>query len=83
MTAPFPTTSSDWRDDAACRDADIDLFFAHDDARIHEALTVCSRCPVRQECLEHALATGERYGVWGGTTEQERRQMARRRRRVA
>ncbi|MFO7701064.1 MAG: WhiB family transcriptional regulator, partial [Acidimicrobiia bacterium] len=41
------------------------------------ALAVCAACPVRVECLGHALATNERFGVWGGTTEKERRSLAR------
>lgn len=83
MTSTFPSPIADWRDDAACRDADVELFFAHDDASIEAALSFCRTCPVRQECLEYALQAGERYGVWGGTTELERRQLARQRRRVA
>ena len=72
-----------WRDDAACRDADPGLFFSFDEAHVQRALTICGGCVVRDACLEHALATGERYGVWGGTSEHERRPLLRARRRVA
>jgi WhiB family transcriptional regulator, redox-sensing transcriptional regulator len=72
-----------WQDEAACRDADPELFFATDDASRHEALTLCGACPVRTECLEHALAHREAYGIWGGTDEQERKRLIRRRRRAA
>jgi WhiB family redox-sensing transcriptional regulator len=68
-----------WQDDAACRDVDPDLFFSVDSerglrrrAREVLAKSLCATCPVSRQCREHALATGEVYGVWGGTTEQER-----------
>ena len=83
MTLPVQTVHPDWRDDAACRDEDPELFFAHDDATAQRALAICAGCPVRDACLEHALANGERHGVWGGTTEHERRVLLRHRRRAA
>jgi WhiB family redox-sensing transcriptional regulator len=68
----------DWRTSAACRTADPELFFpvssvgpARDD--IAEAKAVCGSCHVRRQCLQFALATHQMYGVWGGTTEEERR----------
>lgn len=42
-------------------------------AREHRAKTVCASCPVRVQCLQHAVACDERYGVWGGLTHDERR----------
>lgn len=73
-----------WRRDAACRDSAPDLFFpigatglALD--QIDAAKAVCVRCPVREECLEFALETNQEAGVWGGTSEDERRQIRRRR----
>jgi WhiB family transcriptional regulator, redox-sensing transcriptional regulator len=75
--------SADWREAAACRDADVDLFFALDEASQQAAVAICDTCPVRVECLEHALATGEQYGVWGGVREQERKRISRSRRRRA
>lgn len=44
------------------------------------ALTICARCPVQLDCLRHALEHDERYGVWGGTTEDQRAQMRKLRR---
>ncbi|MFE1320405.1 WhiB family transcriptional regulator [Kitasatospora phosalacinea] len=78
----------DWQLEGACRAADSQLFFhpagergqAHED-RDRAAKAVCARCPVRERCLMHALAARERYGVWGGCTEEERSGMLRRRRR--
>ena len=45
-------------------------------AREQRAKAVCASCTVRQECLDHALATNERFGVWGGTTEKQRRKLS-------
>lgn len=82
LSAVLPEPSS-WQADAACRDADAETFFSLDEARQQEALEMCAACPVRQECLEHALAQGEQYGIWGGTREGERRRIMRERRRAA
>jgi WhiB family redox-sensing transcriptional regulator len=69
--------SMDWREYAACRDADPELFFplGTSDAtllQIDAAKRICQACPVREPCLRWALDSGD-SGVWGGTTEQERR----------
>jgi WhiB family redox-sensing transcriptional regulator len=63
-----------WTAHASCRLADPELFFA-EDADTEYALRICSGCPVREECLDWALVTEAAYGVWGGTTEEERRQL--------
>ncbi|GGJ29609.1 WhiB family transcriptional regulator [Streptomyces brasiliensis] len=72
----------DWRDLAACRDEDPDLFFPISDtgrslAQTRRAKSVCHRCPVREPCLRWALRTGQAAGIWGGTTEAERRVFSR------
>ncbi|ASR34584.1 transcription factor WhiB [Prauserella marina] len=72
----------DWRHEAACRDEDPELFFPVSamgpGARQSErAKAVCARCPVRSECLEYAIDTGLDYGIFGGTTEVERRDLVR------
>lgn len=73
-----------WRQHAACRGIDPDVFYPDDDDAVAEgAKEVCGACPVRQACLEHALTHRERDGVWGGATERERRRMLRHRRRSA
>jgi len=69
---------TDWRDQAACRDVDPDLFFPVSTSgasvrQIEEAKQVCRTCPVCGPCLQWALERGENAGVWGGTTEDERR----------
>lgn len=68
----------DWRLRGACLTADPDLFFPLTSAgpsvpQIAQAKRVCGRCPVRSECLEFALATRQVHGIWGGTSEDERR----------
>jgi WhiB family transcriptional regulator, redox-sensing transcriptional regulator len=74
-----------WRKRAACRGIDVEIFFpeSDDDAEAEAAKAVCDACPVRQACLEHALAHREREGIWGGTTERERRRILRQRRKSA
>jgi WhiB family transcriptional regulator, redox-sensing transcriptional regulator len=77
-----------WREDAACRSCSPDLFFpaGTTGAAEHEivaAKAVCARCPVQSQCLRFALRTGQAYGIWGGTTEEERITMKRLSRRPA
>ena len=69
----------DWRDDAACRDMDIAIFFPDSEDKSEAAKGVCAACLVRESCLEFALATRQDDGVWGGFTETERRRLRRRR----
>jgi WhiB family transcriptional regulator, redox-sensing transcriptional regulator len=69
---------TDWRDHAACRGADPELFFPIGTSgpallQVDEAKQVCRACPVHRPCLRWALERGEDAGVWGGTTEDERR----------
>lgn len=81
LTWDLNTCSWSWQRDAACRNLESSLFFAPDGeraaARRHReaaAKAVCGRCPVRMPCALYALATRQRYGVWGGLAEDERRQ---------
>jgi WhiB family redox-sensing transcriptional regulator len=64
-----------WMDRAQCRDEDRALFFPSVGSSSTKARVVCSTCPVRQECLDFALADNELTGVWGGTTTQERKKL--------
>lgn len=64
-----------WMDQAACRHIDADLFFPARGESLEAAIAVCTECPVRAHCLAYALTNGERYGVWGGTSEKQRRQI--------
>ena len=81
----FPMSATTWRKQAACRGLDVEAFYpmSEDEADAAEAKAICTECPVRQACLEHALAHREREGVWGGTTERERRRIVRQRRKSA
>ena len=75
------TTS--WSSSAACRGLDPLIFFPPTDEEAGPAKAVCESCGVQDACLEHALGSREREGVWGGCTERERRRIIRRRRRAA
>jgi WhiB family redox-sensing transcriptional regulator len=80
MTALSTAT---WRKRADCRGIDPEIFFPATDEDAEEAKAICAMCPVRQACLEYALANREREGVWGGATERERRRIIRQRRKSA
>ena len=62
-----------WRELAACRGADLDLFFPERGESAEPARRVCAACPVRQPCLDYAISNRIIYGIWGGLTERERR----------
>lgn len=69
-----------WRGRSACRESDPDVFFPIGTTglaleRIETARRICTACQVRAECLEFALATNQEAGIWGGTTEDERRKL--------
>jgi len=64
--------------EGACAGVDPELFFPERGASTREAKTVCSTCPVRAECLGWALTNHEKFGIWGGTSERERRRIKRR-----
>lgn len=72
-----------WRQRAACRGVDPDVFYPVSDEEAEEAKAICRACPVREACLEYALVSRERDGVWGGATERERRRILRQRRKSA
>jgi len=62
-----------WRELAACRGADLDVFFPERGESAGPARQVCAACPVRQPCLDYAITNRITHGVWGGLTERERR----------
>ena len=64
-----------WRLDALCAETDPEAFFPEKGGSTREAKRVCSGCAVRSECLEYALANDERFGIWGGLSERERRRV--------
>ncbi len=68
-----------WQLAANCLGVDPDLFFPERGASTKEAKAVCQACEVRGDCLEYALANGEKFGIWGGLSERERRRIRRQR----
>src|ERR1700730_5834985 len=68
-----------WQERANCLGVDPDLFFPERGASTREAKGVCRGCEVREECLEYALDHGEKFGIWGGLSERERRRVRRQR----
>ncbi|MDQ2725527.1 MAG: WhiB family transcriptional regulator [Acidimicrobiales bacterium] len=68
-----------WQRRANCMGVDPDLFFPERGASTREAKEVCRGCVVQEDCLEYALANGEKFGIWGGLSERERRRIRRRR----
>lgn len=71
--------SKRWQEQANCLGVDPDLFFPERGASTREAKAVCAGCEVRVDCLEYALANGEKFGIWGGLSERERRRLRRQR----
>ena len=74
---------TDWRDTAACRDSEPNLFFPIGSTgpavdQIEAAKAICAECLVRDECLAYALETNQEAGVWGGYAEDERRRLRKR-----
>ncbi len=79
----------DWQDSAACREHSNLLFFGEEgeselekQAREANAKAVCAHCPVSDPCLEFAMETNQKYGIWGGLTDKERASLKRRRARA-
>ena len=64
-----------WAVYSACREAEPEIFFATTRADERAAIAVCNTCAVADHCLEFAIETRERFGVWGATNERERRRM--------
>ena len=66
-----------WQDRALCAQTDPEAFFPEKGGSTREAKRVCTSCDVRADCLEYALAHDERFGIWGGLSERERRKLKR------
>ncbi|GAA4521616.1 WhiB family transcriptional regulator [Brachybacterium sp. AOP42-C2-15] len=67
-----------WQERALCAQTDPEAFFPEKGGSTREAKKVCVSCEVRAECLEYALENDERFGIWGGLSERERRKLKRR-----
>jgi WhiB family transcriptional regulator, redox-sensing transcriptional regulator len=74
-----PATEEDdqWQENALCAQTDPEAFFPEKGGSTREAKRICLGCEVKDKCLEYALANDERFGIWGGLSERERRRLKR------
>jgi WhiB family redox-sensing transcriptional regulator len=82
LVTPAPVGDQEWIALGNCRDVDTALFFPPRGGNFEAPKAVCAGCVVRAECLTHALDHPEHHGIWGGTSERERRALRRARRRA-
>ncbi|WP_080796220.1 WhiB family transcriptional regulator [Corynebacterium pacaense] len=73
----FGAVDQEWQEQALCAQTDPEAFFPEKGGSTREAKRICQACPVRDECLEFALEHDERFGIWGGLSERERRRLKR------
>lgn len=73
----FESIEEQWQERALCAQTDPEAFFPEKGGSTREAKRICMGCEVRDECLEYALAHDERFGIWGGLSERERRRLKR------
>ncbi|MGW4486944.1 WhiB family transcriptional regulator [Amycolatopsis rhabdoformis] len=80
LTDLFDATEEeqDWQERALCAQTDPEAFFPEKGGSTREAKRICLGCEVKDECLEYALAHDERFGIWGGLSERERRKLKKR-----
>lgn len=71
----WPDEPEPWPERALCKQTDPDVFFPEKGGSTRDAKRICTGCHVRSECLDYALARDERFGVWGGLSARERRQL--------
>ncbi|MCI6575023.1 MAG: WhiB family transcriptional regulator [Actinomycetaceae bacterium] len=69
-----------WMEDALCAQTDPDIFYPEKGGSTAPATSVCNNCLVRAQCLEYAIANDIRHGIWGGTSDNDRKRIARERR---
>ena len=77
IQALFGEPNPGWKSRANCMGVDPELFFPERGSSTREAKEVCRGCVVREDCLEFAIANGEKFGIWGGMSERERRRVRR------
>ena len=73
----FGAAEQEWQEQALCAQTDPEAFFPEKGGSNREAKRICQACAVRDECLEYALLNDERFGIWGGLSERERRRLKR------
>ncbi|WP_298088495.1 WhiB family transcriptional regulator [uncultured Corynebacterium sp.] len=77
LSGLFEAVDRDWQEQALCAQTDPEAFFPEKGGSTREAKRICRACDVRDECLEFALEHDERFGIWGGLSERERRRLKR------
>lgn len=77
LSGLFEAVDQDWQEQALCAQTDPEAFFPEKGGSTREAKRICRACGVRDECLEFALEHDERFGIWGGLSERERRRLKR------
>ncbi len=75
--APGDEEDRSWQDRALCAETDPEAFFPEKGGSTREAKRTCRACEVRADCLEYALTHQEKFGIWGGLSERERRRLKR------
>ena len=70
-------TALAWQADALCAQTDPEAFFPEKGGSTRDAKRVCEACPVQAECLDYAMSKDEKFGIWGGLSERERRRLRR------
>ena len=73
----FGAAEQEWQEQALCAQTDPEAFFPEKGGSTREAKRICQACAIRDECLEYALLNDERFGIWGGLSERERRRLKR------
>lgn len=73
----FGVVEQEWQDQALCAQTDPEAFFPEKGGSTREAKRICQACAVRDDCLEYALEHDERFGIWGGLSDRERRRLKR------
>ena len=73
-----PDATLAWQTDSLCAQTDPEAFFPEKGGSTRDAKKICTSCEVRVQCLEYALANDERFGIWGGLSERERRKLRKR-----
>lgn len=75
--SPYVIDDLSWREEALCAQVDPEIFFPEKGQPTRDAKKICDTCGVREQCLQWAMATNQRHGVWGGLTARERSNLAR------
>lgn len=78
ITPDYDENPLAWQSDSLCAQTDPEAFFPEKGGSTRDAKKICASCEVRSRCLEYALENDERFGIWGGLSERERRKLRKR-----